>query len=286
MASCWIVVFTFLVSAADGATLVGPFVPLTGTWTTVTNGGFEIGLDGWDQLGPSLGTFNSSALAQEGSSSAASEPATTFAGPGFGIARVRPVVPGETYVLSAFFNVAELTSHRIHLDLSDVAFEAQPGDGDLLLGESAWQFAWQTFVVPDDVSSVRVRVVRDLDVVFGETAYVDEIAITLATEFQHPEPEMYLHPADCNFDGKVDGMDYLCWSDHFGDDPAGSPPGRPENGDYNGDGHVDGIDYLAWGADFGTGPNDAAVAPEPATEMLAMVALSCSCLARWRRAAY
>ncbi|MCA9099933.1 MAG: hypothetical protein KDA63_02220, partial [Planctomycetales bacterium] len=222
-------------------------------------------------------------FAEQGTGSAASQPLTTFTGPGFGIARIVPVVPGETFVLSAFFNVGEMTSPRIHLDLSDVSFEVQPGDGDLLLGESAWQFVWQAFEVPADVHNVRVRVVRDFDVQLGDTAYVDEVAITIASEFQRPEPEVYLNPADCNFDGKVDGTDYLCWVDNFGDDPADIVPGRPENGDFNNDGRVDGLDYLLWADDYGSGPFDGVSVPEPAAWTLVGSAVLAVVLRRRRR---
>ena len=54
-------------------------------------------------------------------------------------------------------------------------------------------------------------------------------------------------PGDANFDGKVDGLDYLVWAENFGDDPADDPPGSPENGDFNDDGVVNGSRLsLAW----------------------------------------
>jgi hypothetical protein len=79
-------------------------------------------------------------------------------------------------------------------------------------------------------------------------------------------------PGDANGDLKVDGLDYLVWADHFGDDPAADPPGSPGNGDFNQDGVVSGLDYLVWVGNFGNGPNDAVSVPEPTARMLMFLA--------------
>ncbi|MCA9100001.1 MAG: hypothetical protein KDA63_02560, partial [Planctomycetales bacterium] len=55
---------------------------------------------------------------------------------------------------------------------------------------------------------------------------------------------------DGNLDQAVDGLDYLLWAEHFGDDPTLDPPGAPLNGDYNDDGVVDGLDYIVWAENF------------------------------------
>lgn len=46
---------------------------------------------------------------------------------------------------------------------------------------------------------------------------------------------------DANNDGKVDGIDFVTWIAHYGQNVSGA-----ENGDFNNDGKVDGIDYVAW----------------------------------------
>ena len=67
-------------------------------------------------------------------------------------------------------------------------------------------------------------------------------------------------PGDGNLDGAVNGLDYVLWAAHFGDDPAIDPPGAPLNGDFNDDGIVDGLDYIVWAENFEAGvPAAAAV---------------------------
>ncbi|MCA9102035.1 MAG: hypothetical protein KDA63_12820, partial [Planctomycetales bacterium] len=53
---------------------------------------------------------------------------------------------------------------------------------------------------------------------------------------------------DGNFDGVVDGLDYLIWAEHFDSDP--SDPSGAAGGDFNGDGKTDGLDYLVWAGNF------------------------------------
>jgi hypothetical protein len=88
-----------------------------------------------------------------------------------------------------------------------------------------------------------------------------------------------LLPGDGNFDGKVDGLDYVIWASAYGDDPAVDPPGSPENGDYNDDGLVDGLDYVIWAINYA--PGAAVVVPEPAS--LSLLVLGCMAAASGRR---
>lgn len=46
---------------------------------------------------------------------------------------------------------------------------------------------------------------------------------------------------DANADGKVDGIDYIIWLNHFGQNIGGA-----NNGDFNGSGSVDITDYIIW----------------------------------------
>ena len=69
---------------------------------------------------------------------------------------------------------------------------------------------------------------------------------------------------DANFDGVVNGLDYITWADNFG----GTTKLGALAGDFNCDGIVDGLDYVIWADHFGTGSAalpGIAVVPEPAT---------------------
>jgi len=49
-------------------------------------------------------------------------------------------------------------------------------------------------------------------------------------------------PGDANGDGNVDSLDYVIWSNHYGQQTSNGP----SDGDFNNDGKVDGIDYTIW----------------------------------------
>lgn len=53
-----------------------------------------------------------------------------------------------------------------------------------------------------------------------------------------PAPAM----GDANGDGRVDGIDFVVWLNHYGADT----PNRNRDGDFDSDGKVDGIDYIVW----------------------------------------
>lgn len=53
-------------------------------------------------------------------------------------------------------------------------------------------------------------------------------------------------PGDANNDGVVDGIDFVAWLNHYGQNISGV-----SNGDYNGDGKVDGVDYVVWLQNYG-----------------------------------
>jgi len=48
-------------------------------------------------------------------------------------------------------------------------------------------------------------------------------------------------PGDANSDGKIDGIDYIIWLNHYGQNLSGF-----QNADFNSDQKVDGIDYILW----------------------------------------
>ena len=89
----------------------------------------------------------------------------------------------------------------------------------------------------------------------------------------------YGSPAgDADYDGKVDGLDYIIWSNNYG------LSGDWGDADFSGDDLVDGLDYVIWSNNYGFGypvPPGGAV-PEPGT--LSLLALASVALLRRRSA--
>jgi len=56
-----------------------------------------------------------------------------------------------------------------------------------------------------------------------------------------PTPTTQPVPGDANLDGKVDGVDYVIWLNHYNQNVSGA-----NNGDFNNSGVVDGADYIIW----------------------------------------
>jgi hypothetical protein len=78
-------------------------------------------------------------------------------------------------------------------------------------------------------------------------------------------------PGDANYDGLVDGLDYLIWAEHYGESGA-----TASDGDFDGNGTIDGHDLLVWGGYFGEGgeaiPGAGGTAiPEPSSALLALL---------------
>ncbi|OGM12066.1 hypothetical protein A2Z22_03150 [Candidatus Woesebacteria bacterium RBG_16_34_12] len=61
-------------------------------------------------------------------------------------------------------------------------------------------------------------------------------------------PTPILIPGDANSDGKVDGIDYVIWLNHYNSQTSNGQ----SDGDFNTDGDVDGIDYVIWLNNYGT----------------------------------
>lgn len=53
-------------------------------------------------------------------------------------------------------------------------------------------------------------------------------------------------PGDANGDSKIDGIDYVIWLNHFGQNVSGA-----NLGDFNASGKVDGVDYVIWINNYG-----------------------------------
>jgi hypothetical protein len=62
-----------------------------------------------------------------------------------------------------------------------------------------------------------------------------------------------LYAGDANLDGRVDGADYVIWSNHL------KQPGKFRDGDFNLDGMVDGADYIVWANRFSSQTGNAAL---------------------------
>ena len=79
----------------------------------------------------------------------------------------------------------------------------------------------------------------------------------------------YGSPAgDADYDGLVDGLDYVIWSNNYG------LPGTWGDANFNGDALVDGLDYVIWSNNYGFGypvPPGGAV-PEPGCLLLLLAA--------------
>lgn len=82
---------------------------------------------------------------------------------------------------------------------------------------------------------------------------------------------------DFDFDGDVDGADFVIWQTHF-PTATGAALG---DGDADSDGDVDGADFVIWQTNFPTSPQPGAMVPEPGAIMLA--ALAACALAAFHR---
>jgi hypothetical protein len=87
-------------------------------------------------------------------------------------------------------------------------------------------------------------------------------------------------PGDANYDGEVDGLDYLVWADHFGEIMASL-----SDGDFNRDQTVNGLDLIVWLENYSGAPDAnplQGAIPEPSSALLATVGLLVIALRRRR----
>jgi|GEM_PF-1670230 len=166
-------------------TIVDNDLPNIGKWTTVTNGEFETGdLNGWSHISTNTSWGNLWTITSDrsisGNFSAKAVTNTGFNGNGYALQRtVTGLIAGEKYVLSGFIYTGELTSGNTYLDLNDIDNDLDIGAG---YGIDQWQFVWKEFVAPSN--QVTVRLVRDgEEVKAGESAYIDDVAITPISQF-------------------------------------------------------------------------------------------------------
>jgi hypothetical protein len=173
---------------SQAGVLVGPFVPGTGIWDVLANGGFESGgLSFWTPVIPANGTVTATTAARYGGVYGAEfTPAHNFSGPGFGIAHdAVSVVAGETYVLSGFVKAPTVLSAggpQFYLDLNDVVND--PG-ARAMAATPGWQFVWDEWTATF-TGNVTPRVVEDGTVLTTDLGYFDDIALTLKSRFVPP----------------------------------------------------------------------------------------------------
>ncbi|KKU96020.1 MAG: hypothetical protein UY28_C0039G0002 [Candidatus Amesbacteria bacterium GW2011_GWB1_48_13] len=74
----------------------------------------------------------------------------------------------------------------------------------------------------------------------------DFLSVFRAGSETFPTPTPTNKPGDANGDNLVNGLDYLIWLSHFGQNVSG-----PANGDFNNNGVVNGADYLVWLSNYG-----------------------------------
>jgi hypothetical protein len=84
---------------------------------------------------------------------------------------------------------------------------------------------------------------------YKQVAMATPIATSNPTSTASPasSPPPTLKPGDANNDGRVDGVDYVVWLNHYGQNIANGNL----SGDFNADSKVDGVDYVIWMNYFG-----------------------------------
>jgi len=185
---------SFLLAAplAFSATfLTGPFVPGSGNYTLVPNGDFESDIrPTWIHFANDHdGNFiNTTEQAYAGNQSAKAVPEENFTGYGWAEYQVAPLIEGERYVLSGFFLRTHLPA--LYIDMFDIFDDPEVRPP---VNPDEWQFGYKEFIAPP--GTLGIRLVFDggppgsgeeVEVTPNDTGYLDNIAITLASEFVPP----------------------------------------------------------------------------------------------------
>jgi hypothetical protein len=173
---------------AQSGVLVGPFIPGTGSWNTLYNGGWELGnTSGWAlQYGTSYGNFAATQnIAAVGDWSLKSNMATS-ASSGLVLRRTNlSFVVGQKYVFSGFFYTGTYGSGNTYLDLyaTDAWQGLYLGAGTMGVGE--WQFSWKVWTADRTTADIRILRSKTAGQVDGGI-YYDEIACTPYDQFALP----------------------------------------------------------------------------------------------------
>ncbi len=82
----------------------------------------------------------------------------------------------------------------------------------------------------------------------GDLFFIDNLVTTIeapsssGTSSPTPTPR----PGDANADGRIDGIDYIIWTNHFGQNSTNGN----RDGDFDGSGRIDNLDYQIWLANY------------------------------------
>jgi hypothetical protein len=103
------------------------------------------------------------------------------------------------------------------------------------------------------------------------TFLIQQAGGNVSYRFDLAVSQLFTVPGDFDFDGDVDGADFVVWQTNF---PSAGPGIPPVPGDADGDGDCDGADFVVWQTNFPYTPGPAATpVPEPAAVALAPVSL-------------
>src|ERR1017187_1251841 len=205
IACCSLLLFSAR-SASSQPMLYGPFEPASGHYDLLPKADFETDISGWSlvEFRPGLGEIStSSSYALAGTHSLQLTALQTFTGPGFALAGPQVTLnAGVTYVLSGFILTPQIPSSgaTIYFDLNDSPGENWGngqtrwyGSGGIPAGGSQeWQFVSASYT-PSQTMSIIPRVCVEVGdntgsayVNAGETFYVDNMALTEASQFAPP----------------------------------------------------------------------------------------------------
>ncbi len=183
--------------AGAGHTLQGPFDDGPATYGLMANGGMELATSGtalvdWSVYNTDHTVFGrDSGFAYAGASSGALiDPAFTNTGAGISLGQAAPVTPGVDYVVSAYVFNGVIGGGQAYVDLDDVSVvQYDGGNGDCSTpstsGHGQWEFVYCRFTAPGE-GTVTVRAVIDGTIDAGSYAAFDQVALSLASQFNPP----------------------------------------------------------------------------------------------------
>jgi hypothetical protein len=159
----------------------------------------------------------------------------------------------------------------------------EPAGADLGTDPLGWtdNFVLGTVKVGEaDSGSIRLRDYHDNqnDGPDNEAVYVDWLVLNPGAKIDFNNLNLYflnggapkqLFHGDANLDGRVDGLDYVAWSNHY------EMTGMAWcDGDSTGDRAVDGLDYVLWSNNYLQGcPASPGAVPEPSSVVLLLAGL-------------
>jgi hypothetical protein len=180
-----------VISSAQSGIIEGPFVPGTGTYTTVPGGTFEPSdpLTGWGDY------LNIATIIPVTTPTQRGDQVGKLSGWSNGWYAVNKsldnsLIVGQSYVLSGFFR-ADNEGGSIAADIGNFAGQFWAGEANFALAANAstvgkWYFGYVTFTANNP--TMRVRLVRNGPTTTFASSYFDDVAVTPAAEFVAPTP--------------------------------------------------------------------------------------------------